>query len=215
MLRFLCQSAIFAASLAVVAFLPAVLSAQNPPPAIVFLGDSLTAGFGVEPSEAYPALIAQKVRAAGLPYEVVNAGVSGDTTSGGLARVDWVLRRPNVAVFVLALGANDGLRGLPAAETRRNLEAILARVRERHPACKLVVAGMQLPPNYGPAFNGEFRAMFAAVAQARGATLIPFLLDGVGGVERLNQADRVHPTAEGQRMLAETVWRALEPMLRP
>ena len=145
-LRPLCQSAIYAAFLAAAAFVPAVLPAQNSLPAIVFLGDSLTAGFGLEPGEAYPALVAQKVRAAGLAYEVVNAGVSGDTTSGGLARVDWVLRRPSVAVFVLALGANDGLRGVPHAETRRNLEAILARVRERHPACKLVVAGMQLPP---------------------------------------------------------------------
>ena len=181
----------------------------------MFLGDSLTAGFGVEAGEAYPSLIAQKMRAAGLPYEVVNAGVSGDTTSGGLARVDWVLRRPNVAVFVLALGANDGLRGVPLTETRRNLEAILARVKARQPAAKLVVAGMQLPTSYGLAFNGEFRAMFPAVAQERGATLIPFLLEGVGGVERLNQADRVHPTAEGQRILAETVWRVLEPLLRP
>ena len=209
------KSAMIALGLMAASFFSSVLPAQSPPPAIVFLGDSLTAGYGLELGEAYPALIAKKVSAAGLRYEVVNAGVSGDTTSGGLSRLDWVLRRPNVAVFVLALGANDGLRGIPAEVTRRNLDAILARVHERQPAAKLVVAGMQLPPNYGPAFNAEFRAMFAAAARAQNATLIPFLLEGVGGIESLNQADRVHPTAEGQRRLAETVWRALEPLLRP
>ncbi len=197
-------------------FLGLVLAAPAAEPprrrTIVFLGDSLTAGYGLDLSEAYPALIKRKLAEEGRDWEVINAGVSGDTTSGGLARLGWLLRRP-VDVLVLALGANDGLRGISAGETRRNLSAIIDRVREKNPGVRVLVAGMQLPPNLGPAYVSEFCEVFPAVAQAQRATLLPFLIEGVAGVPRLNQADQVHPTAEGQRIVAEHVWRALAPLL--
>ena len=179
---------------------------------VVFFGDSLTAGYGLDPAQAYPALIQAKLRAAALDYEVVNAGISGDTTSGGVARLDWVLRRP-VDVFVLALGGNDGLRGVSLAETRKNLAAILARVRAKYPQAKLVVAGMQLPPNMGAAYADEFRAIFPEVAREAGAVLLPFLLEGVAARPDLNQPDMIHPTAAGQQVVAENVWSLLKPIL--
>ena len=187
-------------------------SAWAAPRTIVFFGDSLTAGFGLDPAQAYPALIQARVREAGLDYEVVNAGISGDTTSGGVARLDWVLRRP-VDVFVLALGANDGLRGISPAETRRNLETILARVHARYPQAKLMVAGMQLPPNMGSAYTDEFRAVFPEVARAAGASLVPFLLEGVAARPELNQPDMIHPTPAGQQIVADNVWGVLKPLL--
>lgn len=189
-----------------------VRPAEAAPRTVVFFGDSLTAGFGLDPAQAYPALIQAKVRAAGLDYEVVNAGISGDTTSGGVARLDWVLRRP-VDVFVLALGANDGLRGIPLPETRKNLAAILARVHAKYPQAKLVVAGMQLPPNLGAPYADEFRAIFPEVARAAGATLLPFLLEGVAARPELNQPDMIHPTPAGQELVAANVWAVLKPLL--
>lgn len=180
---------------------------------VVFLGDSLTAGYGLESSQAYPALIEKRIQQAGLPWEVVNAGISGDTSSGGLARVGWLLRRP-VDILVLALGANDGLRGISPAETKRNLTGIIEQVRAKNPAVKVVLCGMQLPPNMGENFGRDFREVFPAVAQEQKAALVPFLLDGVGGVRELNQEDRVHPTAKGQERLADNVWKLLEPLLR-
>jgi acyl-CoA thioesterase I len=183
-------------------------------PAVVFFGDSLTAGYGLDdPDEAYPGLIAARVAAAGLPFEVVNAGVSGETTAGGVRRVDWVMRRP-VAVFVLALGGNDGLRGIPVAETERNLQAIITAVREKSPSTRIVLAGMEAPPNLGPDFTDEFRAIFPRVAEANHLPLVPFLLEGVGGEPELNQRDGIHPTPAGQRIVADNVWRVLEPVLR-
>jgi acyl-CoA thioesterase I len=182
------------------------------PRTMVFFGDSLTAGYGLDPAQAYPALIQVKLRAAGLDYDVVNAGISGDTTSGGIARLDWVLRRP-VDVFVLALGGNDGLRGVSLTETRKNLAAILARVHARYPQAKLVVAGMQLPPNLGAAYADEFRAIFPEVARDAGATLVPFLLEGVAARPELNQPDMIHPTPAGQQAVAENVWSVLKPIL--
>ncbi len=180
---------------------------------ILFLGDSLTAGLGVEQKQAYPALIQETIRAQNLPYDVINAGVSGDTTAGGLARLDWILQKP-LDVLVLALGANDGLRGLPVAQTKANLQAIVSRVKAKYPAIKIIIAGMQIPPNMGDAYSASFRQVFADLARANGAALVPFLLEGVGGHDDLNQADRIHPTAAGHKILAENVWRVLEPLLK-
>jgi acyl-CoA thioesterase-1 len=179
---------------------------------VVFFGNSLTAGYGLSPSEAFPALIQSKIDLMGLPYTVVNAGVSGETTSGGASRIDWVLRQaPDV--FVLELGANDGLRGIPVAETKKNLQAIIDKVKAKNPAAKLVLAGMQLPPNMGQAYTSGFRDVFPDLAKRNGMTLIPFLLEGVGGEAKLNQQDGIHPTAEGARIVAQNVWQVLQPLL--
>lgn len=177
---------------------------------IVAFGDSLTAGFGVAPEESYPARLAERLRAEGYPYRVVNAGVSGDTTAGGLRRVDWALRlRPDIVI--LALGANDGLRGHDLSVIRANLGEIVARFQSA--GAKVLLAGMHLPPNYGAAYAGEFRRMYETVARQRGAALMPFLLDGVGGNPRLNQPDGIHPTAEGHRIVADRLWPHLRPLL--
>jgi acyl-CoA thioesterase-1 len=179
---------------------------------IVFFGDSLTAGFGVDPDEAYPALIQRKIDKAGQPWRVVNAGLSGETTAGGLRRLDWILRQ-KVDIFVLELGGNDGLRGIAPASTRSNLNAMIERLRQRYPDVKVVIAGMQLPTNMGAEHTRDFAAIFPEVAQASGAVLIPFLLDRVGGVPTLNLPDGIHPTAEGHQIVADTVWRTLQPLL--
>jgi len=179
----------------------------------MFLGTSLTAGFGIDPEQAYPSLIQQKIDSAGLDYRVVNAGVSGETSAGALRRVDWLLQAP-VSVLVVETGANDGLRGLPADSLRANIQAILDRARKLQPPPKLVLVGMRIPPNYGRAYSERFQAIYSELAEANGAALVPFLLDGVGGVASLNQPDGIHPSPEGQRKMAETVWRVLEPMLR-
>lgn len=184
------------------------------PRTIVFFGDSLTAGYGLpDPAtQAYPALIQEKITAAHLDWKVVNAGLSGETSAGGLRRVDWILRQP-VDMFVLALGANDGLRGVSPAVTRTNLQQILDRVRAKNPKAKLVVVGMQMPREMGAEFAQSFQDVFPAVAEKNAATLVPFLLDGVGGRADLNQADRIHPTPEGHTVVAETVWKVLRPLL--
>ena len=196
--------------------LRAAAPATDAPRTVVFLGDSLTAGYGLgEPSmEAYPALIAARLRASGTPWKVVNAGISGDTTAGGLRRIDWTLRAP-VDVLVVALGANDGLRGVDPALTAANLRGIIERARARHPAVKILLAGMQLPPELGPAHTAAFARVFPEVAHATGAALVPFLLAGVGGDPQLNLADRIHPTAAGHAVMAATVWPHLEPLLAP
>ncbi len=182
------------------------------PKTLVFFGDSLTAGLGVDPAEAYPALIQRKITGAGLPWRVVNAGLSGETTAGGLRRLDWILRQ-KADLFVIALGGNDGLRGIAPATTRSNLDQMIERLRHHSPDIKVVIAGMQLPTNLGPEYTRDFAAIFPEVARARGAGLIPFLLDRVGGVTNLNQADGIHPNAAGHQIVAETVWRALQPLL--
>jgi acyl-CoA thioesterase-1 len=177
---------------------------------LVALGDSLTAGLGVAPDEAYPALLAARLRREGYGYRVVNAGVSGDTSAGGLRRVDWVLKtRPDVVI--VALGANDGLRGLPVDQLAKNLEAIVTRVRET--GARVLLAGMRVPPNYGADYARGFAAVFPAVARRTGVPLAPFLLDGVAGEPRLNQPDGIHPTPEGQRVIAERLWPYLRPLL--
>lgn len=179
---------------------------------ILFFGTSLTAGLGVDIEEAYPALIQQKIDAEQLNYTVVNAGLSGETTASGKNRLDWVLNQP-VDVFVLELGANDGLRGVPLQETRNNLQTIIDEVKNKNPEGIIVIAGMELPPNLGTEYTGEFRTLFPELAQKNNLILIPFLLENVGGVTALNQPDGIHPTAEGQKIIAQNVWEVLKPVL--
>jgi acyl-CoA thioesterase-1 len=179
-------------------------------PRIVCLGDSLTAGLGVAPEQAYPALLERRLHAAGEDYEVVNAGVSGDTSAGGLRRLDWSLRG-SVRVLIVALGANDGLRGLPVTEMEKNLAAIIERAQGR--GIRVLLAGMEAPPNFGPAYTADFRRAYARLAARYRVTFIPFFLEGVAGRAALNQADGIHPTAEGHRVIAERFWRELQPML--
>ena len=182
-------------------------------PVVLCVGTSLTAGYGLDPDDAWPAILQQKVDAAGLPHRVVNAGVSGETSAGARRRMDWLLRQP-VAVLIVETGANDMLRGQDEGATRANLDAILARARKQSPPPRLVVLGMRATPNLGGEYVRRFETIYPAVARAHGAILVPFLLEGVAGIPRLNQADGVHPTAEGQRVVAETVWKTLEPLLR-
>jgi acyl-CoA thioesterase-1 len=179
-------------------------------PRIVVLGDSLTAGLGLSPDEAYPAQLQRRVNAAGLSYEVVNAGVSGDTSAGGLARLDWALDG-DVRVLIIALGANDGLRGLPIDGLKRNLSQIIERAQARR--IKVVLAGMEALPNYGRPYGAAFRQVYPAVARQYHVTLVPFLLDGVAGHSDLNQPDGIHPTAAGARLVADNVWAVLKPLI--
>jgi acyl-CoA thioesterase-1 len=179
-------------------------------PAIVVLGDSLTAGLGLVEAQSYPALLQQKIDASGSQYRVINAGVSGDTSAGGLRRLDWALQ-DNVRVLVVALGANDGLRGLPVAEMQRNLAQIIETAQARHIA--VILAGMEAPPNYGAEYAASFRKAFRDVAQKYDVPLIPFLLDRVAGEPALNQADGIHPNPQGAAIVADTVWTVLKPLL--
>lgn len=176
---------------------------------ILFFGNSLTAGMGLEPSEAFPALIQNRLDSLGYNYEVVNAGLSGETTASGKNRIDWVLNQ-KVDVFVLELGANDGLRGIPLAETRKNLQEIIDIVKKENPDTKIVLAGMQIPPNMGQEYTSEFRSIFPELAEKNDIELIPFLLEGVAGNEDLNQQDGIHPTAEGYKIVRENVWSILK-----
>lgn len=181
---------------------------------ILFFGDSLTAGLGLaDENEAYPALIQQRIDSLGLPYRAINAGLSGETSAAGRERIDWLLRQP-VSVFVLGLGANDGLRGIPPESTYANLEAIVQKVKAANPDVELVLAGMKIPPSMGQAYFDQFEAIFPRLAMQYDMTLIPFLLEDVAGIVELNQDDGVHPTAEGQRLMAGHVWMALEPLLK-
>ncbi|GAA4415095.1 arylesterase [Nibrella viscosa] len=179
---------------------------------ILFYGNSLTAGYGIEPAQAFPALIGAKLDSAGYHYKVVNAGLSGETTAGGRSRIGWVLRQP-VSIFVLELGGNDGLRGIPLTATKQNLQAIIDTVRAKSPEAKIVLAGMQIPPNMGPEYTSRFRELYKELATENNLALIPFLLEGVGGVRRLNQPDGIHPTPEGHKIVAKNVWQVLEPLL--
>jgi acyl-CoA thioesterase-1 len=176
---------------------------------ILFFGNSITAGYGVDPSEAFPALIQNKIDSLKLNYKVINAGVSGETSSGGNSRVDWILRQP-VDIFVLELGGNDGLRGIPLTETKKNLQGIIDKVKTKYPQAKVVLAGMQIPPNMGEQYITTFKKICPDLAEKNKAILIPFLLQGVGGDAKLNQADRIHPTPEGHKIVAENVWKILK-----
>lgn len=179
---------------------------------IVFFGNSLTAGYGLSPEQAFPALIQKKIDSLNLPYNVVNAGVSGETSSGGLTRVDWILQQP-IDIFILELGANDGLRGTPLSETKKNLQDIIDKVKAKYPHAKMVFAGMEIPPNMGQAYTTEFRNIYKDLAAKNNMTLIPFLLEGVGGEPELNQADGIHPNEEGSKIVTENVWKILAPLL--
>jgi acyl-CoA thioesterase-1 len=181
---------------------------------IVALGDSLTAGYGLSRQQAWPALIAEKMRAAGYEFEIVNAGSSGDTTAGGLRRLPAILRaHKKIDILILELGINDAFRGVDLSQIRENLQAIIDQTRSRYPNVSIVVAGMQLPGYSSEDYLSAFGAMFASVAKKNHATSIPFFLEGVAGDPALNQWDRVHPNAAGQRVLAENVWRVLQPLL--
>lgn len=179
---------------------------------ILFYGNSITAGYGLDLSEAFPALIQNRLDSLGYDYRVINAGLSGETSASGLSRIEWVMRTP-IDIFVLELGGNDGLRGISLNETRRNLESILMKVKAEYPQVRIIVAGMQIPPNMGQEYTEEFRTIFPALAEKFDAALIPFLLDGVGGNPELNLPDGIHPTAEGHKILAGNVWEVLELML--
>jgi len=179
-------------------------------PRIVFLGDSLTAGYGLAKEQSVPSLIESHLRTEGYPYEVVNAGVSGDTSAGGLSRLDWSLDG-DVRVLVLELGANDGLRGLPVENLKRNLAEVITRAQSR--GIKVVLTGMEAPPNFGAAYTSEFRRVYRELSKEHDVTFVPFYLEGVAGIPSLNIADGMHPNPEGARIIERTIWRALEPLL--
>ncbi|MDR5590529.1 arylesterase [Christiangramia sp. SM2212] len=183
-------------------------SEENAEQVILFFGNSLTAGYGLEKGEAFPELIQQRIDSLELSYKVVNAGLSGETTSGGKNRIDWVLKQ-NVDVFVLELGANDGLRGIAIEETKNNLQEIIDFVREQNPEIEIILAGMQIPPNMGQDYTTGFKQIFPDLAEKNDVYLIPFLLEDVAGIPELNQQDGIHPTAEGQKILADNVWDVL------
>lgn len=180
---------------------------------ILFFGNSLTAGMGLDPEEAFPALIQEKIDALGLPYEVVNAGLSGETTAAGRNRINWVLNQ-EVDVFVLELGANDGLRGIPLEETQKNLQVIIDTVREKNPHTRIILTGMQIPPNMGHEYAAGFKNIFPELAEKNNIELIPFLLKDVAGNPALNQQDRIHPSAEGYKIVANNVWDVLEKVIK-
>ena len=180
---------------------------------ILFFGDSLTAGYGLELEQAFPALIQSRLDSLGLDYTVINSGLSGETTSGGRNRLNWVLKQ-DVDVFVLELGANDGLRGIPLAETRKNLQAMIDVVQEKNKETIIVLAGMQIPPNMGPEYTTEFRKIFPELAEENQIALIPFLLDGVAGIPELNLEDGIHPAPEGHEIVRDNVWSVLENVVK-
>ena len=190
----------------------ASVCAEDANEAILFLGDSLTAGYGLDEARAFPALVQAKIDSLGWSFEVINGGLSGETSAGGLRRVTWLLRR-KIDILVLALGGNDGLRGIPTSEMQQNLQGIIDRARATYPDVQIILAGMEAPPNLGDAYTAAFRTVFPTLAKKNRIPLIPFLLEGVGGIADLNLPDRIHPNAQGHRIIAETVWHALKPIL--
>lgn len=180
---------------------------------ILFFGDSITAGYGIDKDEAFPALIQQKIDSLDWNFKAVNAGLSGETSAGGLRRIDWILRQP-VSVFVLELGGNDGLRGIDLDVTKENLQKIIDKVNDTYPDAEIILAGMQVPPNLGPDYTEEFKEMYPELAEENNVELIPFLLEGVGGDPEFNQSDDIHPNAKGHKIVAETVWDTLKPILK-
>ncbi|MFC4094340.1 arylesterase [Euzebyella saccharophila] len=179
---------------------------------ILFFGNSLTAAYGLEKEEGFPALIQERLDSLNMNYTAINSGVSGETTSGGLNRLEWVLNQ-KVDIFVLELGANDGLRGIPLKESKNNLQKMIELVKEKNPQTKIILAGMQIPPNMGAAYTSEFKEMYPQLAEQNNVALIPFLLDGVAGNPKLNLEDGIHPTAEGQKIVMENVWQILEDVI--
>ena len=191
-----------------------IITADTETKRILFFGDSITAGYGLDDSnDAYPGVVQQKIDSLNLDYTVINSGVSGETTAGGRSRIDWVIKQ-DIDIFVLELGANDGLRGVDLSETRANLQGIIDVVREKSPDTKIILAGMQLPPNMGDKYTTEFRQLFIDIADKNDIGFIPFILKDVGGVAALNQSDGIHPTIEGHKIVANTVWETLQPLLK-
>lgn len=186
---------------------------EDDPKMVLFIGDSLAAGYGLQASQAFPSLIQQRIDGLDWNFKVINAGLSGDTSAGGLRRIDWLLRG-RVDVLVLELGGNDGLRGIDLASTRTNLQGIIDKVKAKNPRVKIVIAGMMVPPNLGQDYTRRFQQMYPELARANQAVLIPFLLEGVAGDSKLNLPDGIHPTAEGHKLVAETVWKHLRPVLQ-
>jgi acyl-CoA thioesterase-1 len=181
-------------------------------PVVLFFGTSLTAGYGLDPEQAFPSLIEKKAEAEGLPIKAVNAGLSGETTAGAARRIDWVLRTPADLVVVEG-GANDALRGLSPDAARTNLERVISTIRQKQPRAKIVLVQMEAPPNYGPAYTRSFRSVYADIARKENIPLLPFLLGGVAGISRLNQADGVHPNLAGERIVADNLWKVLKPIV--
>jgi acyl-CoA thioesterase-1 len=181
-------------------------------PVVLFFGTSLTAGLGLDPEQAYPSLIEKKAQAEGVPIKVINAGLSGETTAGALRRIDWVLRSP-ADLIVIEGGANDALRGLPPDDARANLEQLIAAVRAKQPQVKIALVQMEAPPNFGAAYTRSFHAIYPEVAKKENVSLLPFLLDGVAGIPRLNQPDGVHPNLTGERIVADNVWKGVKPLI--
>jgi acyl-CoA thioesterase-1 len=189
-------------------------ASENSTGTILCFGDSITAGYGLEDSnDAFPALLQEKIDSLNLNYTVVNSGLSGETTAGGKSRIDWTLNQ-DIDIFLLELGANDGLRGVPLSETRANLQAIINTVENKSPSTKIILAGMQLPPNMGQEYTTEFRELYVQIAAANNIAFIPFILKGVGGIAALNQSDGIHPTIQGHKIIAQTVWEVLGPMVK-
>ena len=197
-------------TLLIIAF--TLVAQTNPPKTILFFGDSLTAGYGLSKEEAFPALVEKKLLKNGKQYKVINAGLSGETSAGGVTRIDWILRQP-VDIFVLELGANDGLRGLPLESTEKNLQIIIDKVKAKNPEVKIVVAGMMVPPNMGPDYTSQFRKIFPELARQNKATLMPFLLEDVAGHEDLNLADGIHPNTNGHKIVADNIYKVISPLL--
>lgn len=180
---------------------------------ILCFGDSITAGYGLEDiNDAFPAVLQEKIDGLGLDYTVINSGLSGETSAGGKSRIGWVMNQA-ITIFILELGANDGLRGIPPSETKKNLQGIIDVVSEKSPNTKIILAGMELPPNMGQDYTNEFRSVFASLAAENNVEFIPFILEGVGGIAKLNQSDGIHPTVEGHKLLANTVWKTLKPLV--
>lgn len=179
---------------------------------ILFYGDSLTAGYGLSADQAFPAIVQRKIKEKGYKYEVINAGLSGETSAGGLSRIKWVLKKP-VDIFILELGANDGLRGLPLEQTEKNLQQIIDIVKEANPDVKIVIAGMMVPPNMGPEYSAAFQQLFKDLSKKNNSHLIPFLLEGVAGDKGLNLNDGIHPNPKGHSIVADNVWSIIKPLL--
>jgi acyl-CoA thioesterase I len=190
-----------------------VFQASSSKKVIMFFGDSLTAGYGLSVEQAFPALLEKKLNDAKKPSTVINAGVSGETSAGGLSRLDWTLRQP-IDIFVLELGANDGLRGLPLEQTEKNLQAIINKVKTKYPKIKIVIAGMMVPPNMGKDYSTKFQKIFPDLAKKNNATLIPFLLQDVAGDDKLNQADRIHPNEKGHQIVADNIYKVISPLVK-
>lgn len=187
-------------------------SGEGDPKRVIIFGDSIAAGYGLDSDEAFPALIQQKVNEVGMAFEVVNAGLSGETSAAGLRRIDWILRRP-VDVFVLELGGNDGLRGIDPDVTRENLSGIMTKVREANPDVRILLTGMEAPPNMGDSYTARFREIFPELAREHDVPLMPFILEDVAGIAELNLPDQIHPTAEGHEIIARNLWEYLRPVL--